>query len=172
MPNTMVCGSSPNSSSWCRRARSSHAPHGVEGEDLALLHQLEEFGEDPLGERVVSRGTGDGDLVAPHVDVAGERALDELEHVVAGAEQVDHLLVVGDRDLRLNPRAASRGGAGGWAGRHGSATRACGHLSVRVRYVSPWYRPAAGVAGYAGRPVFRRRGRPGASGPRKSPDSA
>ena len=48
------------------------------------------------------------DLVAAHVDVAGERPLDEPQDLVAGAEQVDHDLRVGDRDLGLHVTAPGR----------------------------------------------------------------
>ena len=39
--------------------------------------------EEALGERVVGRRAGDGDLVAADVDVAGDRPLDEPEDLVA-----------------------------------------------------------------------------------------
>ena len=59
------------------------APDGVGGQRLALLDQLEQLGEEALGEGVVGRRAGDGDLVAADVHVAGDRALDELEDLVA-----------------------------------------------------------------------------------------
>ena len=60
--------------------------------------------------------TGDGDLVAADVDVAGERLFDEPQQLVPGAEQAHHRLGTRDDDLGL-------GAAGALAGRcrgHGS----------------------------------------------------
>ena len=65
---------------------------------------------------------GDGDLVAADVDVAGDRALDELEDLVVGAEQAHHVLRVGDGDLGLHARVRVDWIRGvGWATGHMSA---------------------------------------------------
>ena len=46
------------------------AADGVRGQRLALGDQLQQLGEDALGQRVVGRRAGQGDLVAADVDVA------------------------------------------------------------------------------------------------------
>ena len=89
--------------------RSSCADH-VDGahdagrlEALAPLeqqHQLLEQVPDLVG--LVA---GDGDLVAPHVDLdAAERGLDDAQQLVALAEEVGHEVVAGDGDLDLSGR--------------------------------------------------------------------
>ena len=67
---------------------------------LEQQHQLLEQVPDLVG--LVA---GDGDLVAPHVDLdAGERGLDDAQQLVALAEEVGHEVVAGDGDLDLGGR--------------------------------------------------------------------
>jgi hypothetical protein len=66
---------------------------------LALAEQRQELLEQQHAEGVVLRGAGEGDLVAAHVDVAGEHALDGAQDLVAAAQQGDHRLLGRDDDL-------------------------------------------------------------------------
>ncbi len=74
--------------------------------------QLFEDAADPLG---FGGRSGDGDLVAPHQDLAVERGLDELEERVTLAEERHHRLVTRNEDLHLvggvRQVRLSRGGA-------------------------------------------------------------
>src|SRR5205823_2402111 len=108
-------------------------PHSVSGQCLAFLDQFEQFREDALDQRVVSRPAGNGDLVAPDVHVARDRPLDEPEQLVTRAEQPDHGVRILNRDLRLRPQRLGVWAAhgGGWSLRHGSARgpyATCSHV--------------------------------------------
>src|SRR6201999_832078 len=101
------------------------------------------LGEDALGQGIVGRRAGDRDFVAPHQDVAVQRRLDELEHLVARPKQVDHQPRIVDSDLGLDPGTAL---AGDRHRRRGARWRACRHgwagwpgrLSPSI-VETPWY---------------------------------
>ena len=55
------------------------------------LDDLEQLVDEPLDEGDVGAGTGDVELVAPHVDLdVGELALHGAEHLVTGPEERHH----------------------------------------------------------------------------------
>ena len=63
------------------------AAHGVGRDLLAPLGQHDQLGEDALGEGHVGRSTGEGEFVAPHVDVGLEHILGDAQALVARAQQ-------------------------------------------------------------------------------------
>jgi hypothetical protein len=75
------------------RQHGDGAADGVRAELLTSAREGDQLGEDPLGERDVTRRAREGDLVAPDVDVGVEQLLRDLQVLVAGAEQREDCLV-------------------------------------------------------------------------------
>src|SRR5207249_7805270 len=119
--------------------------HRLGGEDLSLAEDRQELLEQEgnlLGVTLLPR---DGDLVAPHQDLGGERSFDQTEQLVALAEQRHHGLAPGDEDLDLGgrlgghqpgghliPRPPSR-----WKWRWGTLCPASGPTFVTSRQPEP-----------------------------------
>ncbi len=79
------------------------AHHAGRLEALTPLEQQHELLEEVPD--LVGLVAGDGDLVAPDVDLdAAERRFDDAQQLVALAEEVGHEVVAGDGDLDLGGR--------------------------------------------------------------------
>ncbi len=87
------------------------APEVVAVELVALFEQQDHLLEEPRDAVGIGWVAGDGDLVAAHEDVDGERALHEAEQLVALAEQADHEVVARDEDLDRDGRVRRCQGA-------------------------------------------------------------
>ena len=64
-----------------------------------VRRMVDQLLEEPLGQRDLGGLAVEGDLVAAHVDVGVEGALDQAEVLVAGTEQGDHVDAVGHHHL-------------------------------------------------------------------------
>ena len=132
-------------------------------EALAPLEQQHQLLEQVP--HLVGLVAGDGDLVAPHVDLdAAERGLDHAQQLVAVAEEVGHEVVAGDGDLDLGGRHE-----GTRLGTSRAAAFGAGRVEVRrsVAY-------AGARASRSRRPRRPRRtagGRPASNGGRPRPGS-
>ena len=85
---------------------------GVRGS--RLVEQRQQLAEEPqLASALSARRAGNGDLVAPDEDVAVQRLLDDVEDLVAAAQQGDHGLRGRYDDLADN--AVGTGHGGGYA---------------------------------------------------------
>jgi hypothetical protein len=77
------------------------AIEAVTVERLAALEQHHELLEQPADALGVVALARDRDLVPPHVDGDGEGGLDDLEELIALAQQVHHEVVAGNQDFEL-----------------------------------------------------------------------
>src|SRR5699024_9187095 len=97
----------------------------------AAPEQLDELLEQASDESVLLGPACDGDLVAAHVNVAVERALDDFEQLVAGTEKAHHRLVSRHDDLDLGLGCLDR-----WIG-HELGLTACSRLPFGRDYRTP-----------------------------------
>jgi hypothetical protein len=77
------------------------ALHRVRGQLGAAGDQLGQLSEQPRDDGGLRCRTGDGDLVAAHVDIGVGDALDHVQQLVTRPEQAHHRLVVRYHDLDL-----------------------------------------------------------------------
>ena len=110
-----------------RRVVAQHvqaAPHALAGEHVSAFEQRHELLEQMRHERVLRGLTGDGDLVAPDMDVRRKRRFDDRQQLVALAEKAHHVVRAGHDDLgHAEPRLSGPRGR--------ARRRATGHCALR-----------------------------------------